>query len=117
MSGSAPHQRLGQQGEDAAVEWYESRGFEILERNWRVREGELDVICTDGRVVVFSEVKTRSSQRFGGGVSAVDWRKQKRIRTLARLWLDQQSQRFDELRFDVIDVDGRGHVVPYLDAF
>ncbi len=117
MSGSAHNNRLGNAGEDAAAAWYESEGFEVLERNWRVREGELDLICGRYELVVFVEVKTRSSSRFGGGAAAVDWNKQRRIRRLAMLWLDRQDGFWPELRFDVIDVDSRGHIEPHVGAF
>lgn len=117
MRGSAQARALGERGEDAAAAWYEANGYEILDRNWRVREGELDIVCTDGRVLVFSEVKARRSARFGGGVAAVDHVKQRRIRTLATLWLRTSRRAYREIRFDVIDVDGRGHVMPYLGAF
>lgn len=117
MSGRAPHLALGERGEDAAAAWYESQGYEILDRNWRVREGEIDLVCAIGDTLVFSEVKTRSSRKFGGGVSAVDWKKQKRIRSLAHMWLAESERRYGEIRFDVIDVDANGTVMPYLAAF
>lgn len=109
--------RLGDSGEEAAAGWYQAQGFEILDRNWRVREGELDLICGRAGVVVFAEVKTRSSTRFGGGAAAVDWKKQRRIRQLAMLWLAGQQGFWPELRFDVIDVDSRGHIQPHIAAF
>lgn len=102
-------QELGRRGEDAAASHYESLGF-IVERNWRCSRGELDLVCTRGELVVFCEVKTRSSPRFGHGVEAVDWRKQRKLRQLAGVWLSEQRVGFDELRFDVADVDARGHL-------
>ncbi len=117
MRGSAQARDLGNRGEDAAAAWYQANGYEILDRNWRVREGELDIVCTDGNVLVFSEVKARRSARFGGGVAAVDHTKQRRIRTLAMMWLDTSERRYGEIRFDVIDVDAQGHIAPYLAAF
>jgi putative endonuclease len=108
---------LGRRGEEAAAEWYVHAGFTVVARNWRVREGELDLVCTRGSTVVFVEVKTRSSVRFGTGAEAVTPVKQRRIRTLALLWLRHTGQRFEHLRFDVVDVDARSRLLVYVDAF
>jgi len=56
---------LGAAGEQAAVEWYEAAGYQVVGRNWRCRDGELDVIAVRGRVAVFCEVKTRLGAGFG----------------------------------------------------
>ncbi len=58
---------LGAEGEDLAARWYEDHGYEVLERNWRRREGEVDLIVRQGKTVVFCEVKTRTTDRFGTG--------------------------------------------------
>jgi putative endonuclease len=102
-------QRLayGREGEDAAVAWYEQAGYRIVDRNWRCREGELDIVATGDGVVVFCEVKARGSDRFGGPAEAVTWRKQRRIRGLAVRWLAEHDGRFGEIRFDVAAVRGR----------
>ena len=110
-------QRLGASGEDTAAQFYRHHGYEILARNWRVRQGELDLICRRGSEIVFVEVKTRSSLRFGTGAEAVTTTKQQRIRKLAVMWLRQSALRPRRLRFDVIVVDGRGTVTPYKNAF
>jgi putative endonuclease len=109
--------RLGASGEDAAARFYRRHGYEILVRNWRVKEGEIDLICRRGGEVVFVEVKTRSSLRFGTGAEAVTPAKQRRLRMLAVLWLRASGVRYRRLRFDVIDVDGRGSITPYKNAF
>lgn len=103
-------QEVGRAGEDAAAGWYQARGFRVLDRNWRVRNGEIDLICSDGVVMVFCEVKTRTSSRFGRGVEAVDRRKQQRIRSLAVQWLQAAHRPHLDVRFDVADVDGAGNV-------
>lgn len=103
-------QVLGQAGEDAAAAHYEGEGYRILARNWRVRTGEIDLVCRRGDTVVFSEVKTRSSGRFGRGLEAVDWRKQRKLRALAVLWLQESAGSFAEIRFDVVEVDRAGAV-------
>jgi putative endonuclease len=99
---------VGNAGEDAAATWYRDRGFEVLARNWRVRAGELDLVVRRGRTIVFCEVKTRSSDRFGLPVEAVTAVKQRRLRTLAMLWLDAHPDARGELRFDVASVTPAG---------
>jgi putative endonuclease len=62
----ASHNRaLGQAGEHAAAEWYEARGYEVVARNWRCRDGELDLIVRQGRTIAFCEVKARGGGAFG----------------------------------------------------
>jgi putative endonuclease len=99
-----PRRALGQRGEALVAHWYEQAGYEILERNWRRREGELDLILGRGRAVIFCEVKTRTSNRFGAPVEAITRTKQQRIRTLAGLWLGESELRGRQLRFDVASV-------------
>ncbi len=99
-----PRRALGQRGEDLVARWYETAGYRILDRNWRTRDGELDLVLSQGRTVVFCEVKTRRSTAFGAPVEAVTATKQRRIRTLALQWLAAHSRRGDELRFDVASV-------------
>ncbi|MEL7155045.1 MAG: YraN family protein [Actinomycetota bacterium] len=106
----AGNQRTGRRGEDAAAEWYRRRGFTVLDRNWRVRQGELDLICEQAGLVVFCEVKTRTGGRFGRGIEAVGHAKQRRIRQLAVRWLSGRGGGFADLRFDVAEVDAAGRV-------
>jgi putative endonuclease len=95
---------LGAAGEDLAAQWYKSNGYRVIDRNWRCREGEIDLIVQGHGVVAFCEVKTRSSQRFGSPFDAVDHHKQQRIRRVATLWLRESSVRSRRLRFDVVGV-------------
>jgi putative endonuclease len=102
---------LGASGEDAVASWYEARGCAVLARNWRVREGELDVVARCAGVLVFCEVKTRRSDRYGSPAEAVTAAKRRRLRRLASLWLAANpGAGRAELRFDVASVtpDGRG---------
>ena len=62
---TAGRRALGARGENLAARWYEGHGYTILERNWRCREGELDIIARTGTTIVFIEVKTRSSDAYG----------------------------------------------------
>ncbi|MBW3627366.1 MAG: YraN family protein [Actinobacteria bacterium] len=103
---------LGSAGEDLAAAEYERRGYEVLARNWRCREGELDLVLRSGSTVVFCEVKARSTLAFGSPLEAVTAAKRRRIRLLATRWLQQSGVRAGELRFDVVGVlDGAVEVV------
>ena len=97
---------LGARGEDAVASWYVDNGYEIVVRNWRCREGELDLIVRDGRAFVFCEVKTRTTDAFGAPVEAVNRAKQERLRRLAAKWLTEAPVHPREIRFDVASVMG-----------
>jgi putative endonuclease len=98
---------LGASGEQAAADWYERNGYQVVARNWRCRDGELDLIVRKGRAFVFCEVKTRSSLAFGAPAEAVTRTKQVRVRHLAARWLDDHAGvRATEIRFDVASVLG-----------
>lgn len=81
-------QAVGRYGEDIACRYLASHGMVVLERNWRCREGEIDIVAADGATIVVCEVKTRTSGAYGLPQEAVTWRKAARLRALARLWLD-----------------------------
>jgi putative endonuclease len=95
--------------------WYESRGYEVLARNWRVREGELDLVVARDGVVVFCEVKSRSSDAFGQPFEAVTPTKQTRLRRLAARWLAVDGRSWPVVRFDVASVV-RGRVAGVIEA-
>ena len=98
-------QALGRWGEDLAVRHLQAQGLEVLDRNWRCRDGELDVVARDGGALVFVEVKARSGLGYGEPAEAVSPAKARRIRVLAAQWLAEQrpAGRWD-LRFDVVSV-------------
>jgi putative endonuclease len=102
--------RIGALGEDAAAAWYEARGYEIVARNWRDgRRGELDLVATNATTLVFCEVKTRSSNRYGDGFAAVTYRKQQAVRGLALAFLGTHPEaRRARLRFDVASISPGG---------
>lgn len=105
-------QVLGAAGEDRSAAWYEARGYQVLARNWRCREGEIDLVLRGGTTVVFCEVKTRSSLAFGSPLDAVTPVKQRRLRRLAAAWLRESGGHAAEIRFDVAAVlDGNVQVV------
>jgi len=111
---------IGEAGESQAAAWYEEHGYEVLERNWRRRDGEIDLILRRGRTVVFCEVKTRSDDRFGTGAEAVLASKQRRIRRLASRWLAELTPASGrarvEVRFDVVSITA-GRIEVLEDAF
>ncbi len=103
---------LGSAGEDLAAAEYERRGYQVLARNWRCREGELDLVLRWRSTVVFCEVKARSTLAFGSPLEAVTAAKRRRIRLLATRWLQESGVRASNLRFDVVGVlDGAVEVV------
>ena len=95
---------LGLKGEEQAVAEYARRGYRLVERNWRCRLGEIDLILLKGDTVVFCEVKTRRGSAFGGPHEAVTWRKQRKLRQLGEAFLAASGARAAELRFDVASV-------------
>ena len=95
---------FGQAGEDRAAAWYRAHGYAVLVRNWRCREGELDLVVQRGRVLVFVEVKARRTDRFGTPAEAVTPTKQRRLRALARRYLEDTDLRPGGLRFDVVSI-------------
>ena len=95
--------------------WYEARGYEVLARNWRVREGELDLVVARAGALVFCEVKSRSSDAFGLPAEAVTVSKQARLRRLAGLWLTADGRSWTDVRFDVASVV-RGQVTDVIES-
>ncbi|MDH4226296.1 MAG: YraN family protein [Deltaproteobacteria bacterium] len=94
---------LGQAGEDMAVEYLSKKGFKILERNFRTRHGEIDIVCMHGTVLVFVEVKTRKSFKFGSPKDAVGRGKISRFTTAAKQYM-ARSGYGGTVRFDVLAI-------------
>jgi putative endonuclease len=95
----------GQRAENLAAAFLQAKGFAILERNFRAKVGEIDLIAKDGDEIVFVEVRARASRDFGGAAASVGAAKRKKLIRAARLWL--QVRDWDgACRFDVITVDG-----------
>jgi len=93
----------GDRGEQAAVDFLQEQGYEILERNWRYSRAEVDIIAAHGGIIVFLEVKTRASHIHGFPEDFVDRKKQLLLSEAASKYLDD-LQHEGELRFDVISV-------------
>jgi len=100
-----------------AADWYLAQGFEVLDRNWRSRQGELDLVVGRPGLIVFAEVKTRTSDAYGIGAEAVTTTKQLRIRRLAGEWLAGQSRASGELRFDVVSILVPRDAPPTIDVY
>ncbi|MCI5167945.1 MAG: YraN family protein [Candidatus Electrothrix sp. GM3_4] len=96
-----PRKATGRSGEDLAAQHLEQQGYTILERNYRLRIGEIDIIARDKEYLVFIEVKTRRSRRIGNPFEAVDIRKQKKIVKIASAYLQGKEL---PVRFDVVAV-------------
>jgi putative endonuclease len=111
---------LGQIGETLAASYLTTRGWNIVDRNVRYREGEIDIVAARGGILAFVEVKTRRSAAFGSPAEAVTWKKQRRIRALASRYLAERHPGAHAIRFDVVDIarDHGGFLVTHLeDAF
>ncbi|CAL1239060.1 YraN family protein [Candidatus Methylocalor cossyra] len=100
MAAKTPAQRQGRRAEDRVLAFLQHQGLVLLERNYRCRYGEIDLIMEDGPTVVFVEVRFRADRRFGGALESVDRRKQAKLSAAAAHFL--QEKRLDRpARFDV----------------
>ena len=96
---------LGRYGERVAARFLDEAGMEILDRNWRCRDGELDLVAPDGSCLVVCEVKTRRSTGFGGPVAAVTPTKARRLRRLTGLWIEHHpGTGTTDVRIDVLAI-------------
>lgn len=97
--------KLGATGEQAAIEYLQKRGYEILERNYRNKLGEIDIIARDKKVLVFVEVRTRSDKLFGSPFDSVTAAKQKQLSKVALKFLSNRNWIDHPARFDVVGVE------------
>ena len=95
---------LGRFGEDLAVRHLQAAGLDILDRNWRCAEGEIDIVAAEGGTLVVCEVKTRTGTAFGDPAEAVVGGKAVRLRRLALRYLAERGIGWQDLRFDVVTV-------------
>jgi len=111
---------LGDLGEEIAARHLKALGYRIVERNYRCRLGEIDCVAVKGNTLVFLEVKSRQSARYGGPVEAVDRRKRRKMTRLARYYALQKAVHDVPQRFDVVAVwfvDGEPRIEVYENAF
>ncbi len=103
MSGILAQSR-GAAGEQLAADYLQRRGLKLIERNFRVRGGEIDLICRDGACTVFVEVRRRSRSDYGGAAASIGAAKQARLVLAARHWLLRHGER--PCRFDCVLIEG-----------
>jgi putative endonuclease len=99
---------LGNRGEEIAAAYLKKQGYKILNRNFRTKFGEVDIICCQARTIVFVEVKTRTDDKFGTPEESVTRIKQDHIRRTALAYLQTELKRYHEIRFDVIGIKING---------
>jgi putative endonuclease len=97
----------GTDAESRALQYLQTQGLKLIARNWKARQGELDLIMLDRQVIAVTEVRARGSRAFGGAAASVDRRKQAHIIQTTRAWLLANPRyRRNDLRFDVVAIDG-----------
>ena len=101
-------QDLGRDGEILAEKHLKQHGYRILERNYRTRLGEIDIIASHEGTLVFVEVKTRRSRHYGPAKASLSAAKRRRLSMLALLYLKQNRSGRTRARFDVVAIDTRG---------
>jgi len=110
-------QAKGEAAEQLAADYLRQAGLSVIERNFRVKGGEIDLICRDGKTTVFVEVRLRSRQDFGGAAASITAAKQARLILAARHWLVRHGE--TPCRFDCVllpDLDPK-HIEWLRDAF
>ena len=115
----AEHNELGTKGENAAVEFLQQNGHQILLRNYKHGKSEIDIISKEEAVIVFTEEKTRSTDYFGYPEEAVDKKKRKKIRRAAEEYMYENKLDTD-VRFDIISIanlNGKLKIYHIKDAF
>ncbi|MEN6411004.1 MAG: YraN family protein [Anaerolineaceae bacterium] len=114
-------QALGRWGEDAALAHLESRGYCLVQRNYRTPYGEIDLVMRDGDALVFVEVKTRTSTHYGQPEDAVTLLKQSHLQQAAQQFMQEHPEYEDEWRVDVVSIlkgvsDDRVEITVFEDA-
>jgi putative endonuclease len=96
---------LGNKGEAMASDYLKGIGYEILDKNYRKREGEIDIIAKKDEEIVFIEVKTRRNSNFGYPEEAVDEKKIEKITDVANMWLEEKEKFDNPWRIDIIAIE------------
>ena len=104
---------LGNFGERVAASHLEAKGYEILERNWSVREGEIDIIAAKPDEIVFVEVRSRRGGRFGTPEESITGRKAAHVRSAVAAYLQEHPEAPENQRIDVValELDAKGRVL------
>lgn len=95
---------MGKLGEEAAQNYLKKQGIRVIEINYRNKYGEIDIIAKEKDTIIFAEVKSRSSIKYGFPCEAVNIKKQQKIKTVALFYLQNQCIKKYKIRFDVIEV-------------
>jgi putative endonuclease len=106
MNGNDTTTRAGQIAEDRAARFLERQELPVIARNHRCRGGEIDLVCRDGRTLVFVEVRSRTNGDFGGAAASITLAKQRRIILAARHYLATTGRHGHDCRFDCVLIDG-----------
>jgi putative endonuclease len=114
---SNPRQRIGRWGEDTAAEYLSGRGYTILSRNVHTAHGEVDIVARLEDLLVFVEVKTRTSSTFGYPEESVTVRKQSHMLAAAEHYLQEHPENGENWQFDVIAVEGKPGGKPVITHF
>ena len=113
--------KLGARGEALAWNFLRKQGYSILEKNYRTRFGEVDVIAQKGDVLVFLEVKTRRDHQFGFPAESVNWKKRQKLTRVAEAYLQAKRLENQATRFDILSITWDGRTEPHFslleDAF
>lgn len=112
----AAHLLRGEHAEDNALQFLSAQGFKPVARNFRCKQGELDLVMADGNTLVFVEVRYRSSDKFGSALESVTYKKQQRIITAAHTYLSRHTHG-GPVRFDVVAISGDGSINWIKNAF
>lgn len=101
------NKKIGKAGEDAAARFLARKGYKILHRNWRCLLGEIDIVAKEKDFIVFVEIKTRSSPLFGAGFLSVNYIKQSKLITLAKVYLKRYGLSDRPCRIDIVSIDAK----------
>jgi putative endonuclease len=114
---TARRQALGRWGEQAAADYLSAHGYTVLERNLHTAHGELDLVAVKQDLLVFVEVKTRSSHSFGYPEDSVTLRKQAHLLSAAQEYLERHPESGETWQFDVLAIEGRPGIKPIIEHF
>lgn len=116
MTWKAPHLRKGEAAEVLAQQWLQDRGLKLVEKNYRCKSGEIDLIMRDGTTLTFVEVRYRSNPNFGSAVDSVTPTKRQKLLHTAQHYL-QQFGDTPPCRFDIIGIDSKNRIQWIKNAF
>ena len=109
------NQRIGKWGEEVAAEYLAGRGYEILARNARTPYGEIDIVAKQGEIVIFVEVKTRTSNKMGLPEESINTRKRQHMLSAAEHYTAEHE--IDHWQIDVISIEGKPGSTPKITYF